>query len=125
MNPNRIYFGFFGIIGLLFLFFRFPYRSYIYAHNVFDFYIADCAPNFLAVFLYIFLRRSSTNEDNPYLLVTMSGVALIIYELVQGKSILFYDPKDIVATLLAVFIAGVSIKWLDKTLGEQSSATKP
>lgn len=121
---QKMYLCLAGLSLLLFLFFRLPYRNYIYEHGLFDFYIADTAPNFLTVFLFIFLRRSSTNEDNPYLLVIMSGVGLIIYELVQRKSILFFDPKDIIATLLAVVIAGFSIKWLDKTLSEQSSATK-
>lgn len=114
MNPNRTYFGFFGIIGLLFLFFRFPYRNYIYQHDFFDFYIADTAPNFFTVFMFVFLRRSLSKQESAILLATMAGAGVLVYEFIQGQTVLFFDWKDVCATVLATLLVYPCIVYFDK-----------
>lgn len=114
MKPNRIYLKLLGILGIVFLIFRLPYRSYIYEHGLFDFYIADTAPNFLTVFMFVFLRRSLSNQESALLLSTTSGLGILVYEFIQGKTILFFDWRDVIATVIAALLVYPCIVYLDR-----------
>ena len=114
MKPNRIYLKLLGISGIVFLILRLPYRSYIYEHGLFDFYIADTAPNFLTVFMFVFLKRSLSNQESALLLSTMSGVGILVHEFIQGKTILFFDWRDVIATVIAALLVYPCIVYLDR-----------
>lgn len=104
MKPNRTYLRLLGISGIVFLILRLPYRSYIYEHDIFDFYIADTAPNFLVVFMFVFLRRSHSSVESALMLATMSGLGVLGYEFIQGKTILFFDWRDVTPLLLRHYL---------------------
>lgn len=114
MKPNRIYLRLLGISGIVFLILRLPYRSYIYEHDIFDFYIADTAPNFLTVFMAVFLRRSHSSEESALMLATMSGLGVLVYEFIQGKTILFFDWRDAMVTVIAALLVYPCIVYLDR-----------
>ena len=118
MHQNSIlkktYLYLFGLASILFLLIRLPYRSYIYEHGLFDFYIADTAPNFLTVFMFVFLRRSRSSEESALMLATMSGLGVLVYEFIQGKTILFFDWRDVVATIFAALLAYPCIVYVDR-----------
>ncbi len=111
---KKTYLYLFGLTSILFLLIRLPYRSYIYEHGLFDFYIADTAPNFLTVFMFVFLRRSLSNQESALLLSTMSGVGVLVYEFIQGKTILFFDWRDVVATIFAALLVYPCIVYVDR-----------
>ena len=111
---KRAYLCLFGFSSLLFLVFRLPYRSYIYEHGLFDFYIADTAPNFLTVFMAVFLRRSRSSKESALMLATMSGLGVLVYEFIQGKTILFFDWRDVMATVIAALLVYPCIVYLDR-----------
>ena len=114
MKPIGLYLKLLGISGILFLLSRLPYRTYIYEHGLFDFYIADTAPNFLTVFMFVFLRRSLSNQESALMLSTMSGVGVLVYEFIQGKTILFFDWRDVMATVIAALLVYPCIVYLDR-----------
>lgn len=114
MKPNRTYLRLLGISGIVFLILRLPYRSYIYEHDIFDFYIADTAPNFLVVFMFVFLRRSHSSVESALMLATMSGLGVLGYEFIQGKTILFFDWRDVTATIVAALLVYPCIVYLDR-----------
>lgn len=95
------------ITSLIFLILRLPYRDYIYEHGIFDYYIADTAPNFLAALLFIFMERLTSKYEDGLLfiaLVALSG--LIGYEvLIQPYlSPQSFDVKDIIASIIGTII---------------------
>ena len=118
MHQNSIlkktYLYLFGLASILFLLIRLPYRSYIYEHGLFDFYIADTAPNFLTVFMAVFLRRSRSSKESALMLATMSGLGVLVYEFIQGKTILFFDWRDVMATVIAALLVYPCIVYLDR-----------
>ena len=94
----------FIITLLVFLFFRLPYRNFIYSNNIFDFFIADTAPNFLTIYLFVFFKKSQKIKHNNLMLVVFSFLGLTIYEfflqthIYKGARI---DLLDILASLIA------------------------
>ena len=80
------------------------YRPYIYANDIFDFWIADTIGNFTGTIAIIFFDFAGINpgykKGRIFLFVITIG--LIVYELLQ-----YFSPrsrcdwKDIVATLIA------------------------
>ncbi|MFS4415350.1 hypothetical protein [Maribacter sp. 2307ULW6-5] len=100
----------------LFLFFRLPYRSYVYANDIFDFFIADSAPNFYAVFLFVFLKKGQKNalyrkkikkQHHNIFLALSALLAFITYEFTiqiyayPGARI---DKYDVLASFIAFIL---------------------
>lgn len=84
------------------------YRPYIYANDIFDFWIADTIGNLTGTIAIIFFDFVIINPDhrNGRLVLLFITLGLIIYELAQyfsPRSIL--DWKDIIATLIAGVIS--------------------
>lgn len=85
------------------------YRPYIYANDIFDFWIADTIGNFTGTIAIIFFDLAGVNpyykKGRWFILIITSG--LIVYELVQyflpGRNTC--DWKDIVATIIAGVIS--------------------
>jgi branched-subunit amino acid transport protein len=95
------------ITSLIFLILRFPYRTLIYEQSIFDYYIADTAPNFLAALLLIFIKRISSKYEDGLLFIALAALAgLIAYEvLIQPYlSPQMYDVKDIIASIIGTII---------------------
>lgn len=90
-------------IIILFIILRFPYRDYVYKNQLFDFYIADTFPNFLGVFLCVFLERMTSKHNDGLLFVcTIIFLALVLYEICIQPYLFAqtYDFKDLVATFI-------------------------
>jgi len=84
------------------------YRPYIYANDIFDFWIADTIGNLTGTITIIFFQLSIINPEHRMgrLLLLVIPAGLIIYELAQyfsPRSIC--DWKDMVATLIAGLIS--------------------
>ena len=85
------------------------YRPYIYANDIFDFWIADTIGNFTGSIAIIFFDLALSNpyykKGRWFILFITFG--LIVYELVQyilpGRNTC--DWRDIVATIIAGFIS--------------------
>lgn len=107
MDSKSKYFYLSIISSILFIFFRFFYRNYIYSHNIFDFYIADTAPNIFPVFMYVFYKKHKEPSINVYLLCLGAFLGLTFYELFIQKHIYnaTLDINDIIASLLASLVA--------------------
>jgi len=120
---NKIYLKPLLITVVLFLLFRLPYRSYIYTNHIYDFYIADTAPNFFAVFLFVFLKKWQNTDSklfkNNYtlniVLIIASFLSMVFYELFIQKYFTnaIIDIKDIYASLFASVVAFVVIQKMD------------
>jgi hypothetical protein len=84
------------------------YRPYIYAHDIFDFWIADTIGNFTGTITVIFFELTIINPEHRKgrIFLLLIPIGLIIYELAQyfsPKSVV--DWRDIVATLIAGLIS--------------------
>jgi len=100
-----------------------PYRNYIYSNNINDFYIADTAPNFIAVFLFIFFKKwqnknftiFKTNFTANVVLAASSFLGMLFYELFIQKYFAYavVDINDIYASLLASVIGFFIIQKID------------
>jgi len=116
MKTRKYYTVLFIISFILFLFFRLPYRNFIYSKHLFDFYIADTAPNFFVIFLFVFLKKINNDAKiSNFHLVLFSFIGIVIYE-VFIQSYFKYatiDYKDILASLLASLIVFFIIKHKD------------
>ena len=85
------------------------YRPYIYANDIFDFWIADTIGNFTGTIAIIFFDLAVVNpyykKGRWFILIITFG--LIVYELVQyflpGRNTC--DWRDIVATIIAGVIS--------------------
>lgn len=80
------------------------YRPYIYAHDIFDFWIADTIGNLTGTITIIFFELALINPDHRKgkMLLLLIPIGLIGYELAQyfsPRSIL--DWRDMVATVVA------------------------
>lgn len=124
------------IIGCLFiiimLLFRAYYRPWIYANDLFDFYLADTYTNLFGECVVFFIIASLLSPDkmyNPIKLLLHSSCGLIIYELlgliIEGG---LCDYKDIIATciggLLSYIINRIIIRYIkvmQLSIGDKST----
>ncbi len=92
---------------VLFFCFRIVYRPFIYSNNLFDFYIADTAPNFFPVLAFVFFKKYKDVSINTYLASLGALIGLIIYEFFIQQYIYnsTFDWNDIIASLLASVLA--------------------
>lgn len=102
---KEIYFLIFSFCALAFLFFRLPYRSYIYSHHLFDFYIADTAPNFWAVPAFVFFKKWRKSKHSNALLCTSAFLGMVVYEYFLQS--FFYDATIDHLDALASFFGTV------------------
>ncbi len=80
------------------------YRPYIYAHDLFDFWIADTIGNLTGTITIIFFELALINPEHRKgrMLMLLIPIGLVGYELAQyfsPRSIL--DWRDMVATVIA------------------------
>lgn len=117
---NKIYLKLFLVTIVIFLFFRLPYRSFIYDNGIFDFYIADTSPNFFTVFLFVFYKKWQKTTVKNITLCLATFLGLSIYELFIQKymSIATVDYNDIIASFVGCIVAYYTIQKMD-TLKEQ------
>lgn len=101
----------FTVTLLIFLFFRLPYRNYIYSNNIFDFFIADTAPNFLTIYLFVFFKKSQKQPQNNLVLVVFSFLGLTIYELFLQTHI-YKGARIDLLDILASFIASITVYFI-------------
>lgn len=108
-NERKIFFGIFISMFVLTEIGRKIYRPYIYANDIFDFWIADTIGNFTGTIAIIYFDLAGVN---PYYkigrwLILFITLGLIVYELVQyilpGRNTC--DWRDIVATIIAGIIS--------------------
>ena len=92
---------------ILFLYFRILYRPFIYKNNFFDFYVADTAPNFFPVLVFVFFKKYQDTSINTYIVSSAAFIGLTIYEFFIQHHIYTstFDWKDIFASLLASILA--------------------
>ena len=89
---------------------RHIYRPYIYAHDIFDFWIADTIGNFTGTIAIIFFELGILNPDlrSGKRIILLITAGLIVYEVIQyflpGTNTC--DWRDIVATITA---GGISL----------------
>lgn len=113
---KNIYFNLFAVTILIFLFFRLPYRDFIFKNDIFDFYIADTSPNFFAVFLLVFYRKWQNEELKNITLCVLTFIILCLYELFIQKymSLATIDYRDLVASFIGTILAYFVIQKIDK-----------
>ena len=92
---------------LLFIILRLPYRDYIYNNNLYDFHIADTAPNFFAILMFIFLNKWENNNNSNIKLAISSFFGLTIYEFFIQQHIYnaTIDYLDVLASFVAAILA--------------------
>ncbi|MFC0264612.1 hypothetical protein [Fontibacter flavus] len=104
---KKNYLSLFLLSILIFVLFRFPYRTFIYSEGIFDFYVADTSPNFLSVFVYVFYHKwRFANHRSSIFLILSILLGLIFYEIVFQRfiSIQTFDFKDLIASFLGSVI---------------------
>ena len=103
---------------IIFIIFRFPYREFIYENNIYDLYIADVAPNFWAVPMYFFFKKSFKKSPSNIRLALGSLLGLVVYEIWIQKYIYnaIFDYRDIIASLVAAILTYFLCEYLDKKL---------
>ncbi len=111
------YLVFFIVTLLIFLFFRLPYRNYIYSNDIFDFFIADTAPNFLTIYLFVFLKKSQKIKYNNLVLIIFSFLGLVIYELFIQVHI-YKGARIDLLDILASLIASISVYFICEKIDE-------
>lgn len=84
------------------------YRPYIYANDIFDFWVADTIGNFTGTIAIVFFDLAVVNPEHKKgrIVVLVVTAGLIVYELLQTfspRSIC--DWRDIIATLIAGLIS--------------------
>jgi hypothetical protein len=108
-NERKIFFGIFISMFVLTEIGRKIYRPYIYANDIFDFWIADTIGNFTGTIAIIFFDLAGVNPAYKIgrWLILIITCGLIVYELVQyilpGRNTC--DWRDIVATIIAGVIS--------------------
>lgn len=118
---KKVYFRPLVIVIILFLILRFPYRNYIYNNQIFDFYIADTSPNFLAIFMCVFFERMTSKHNDGLLMICLIILgAILTYEIIIQPYLFAqtYDSKDIIASFLSLpicFFICKKIENLDMT----------
>ena len=95
---------------------RKKYRPYIYANDIFDFWIADTIGNFTGTIAIIFFDLAGINPEykNGKIFIYIIVVGLIVYELLQyfsPRSIC--DWRDMIATLVAGIISFIIYKLIN------------
>jgi len=116
MKTNYYYLILFLLSLFIFILFRIPYRQYIYSNSIFDFYIADTAPNFIAVFLFVFLKKWQKKNIPNKLLTISTFLGLTFYELFIQTHVYkgaVIDRLDILATFIASIIAYFICQYID------------
>lgn len=111
---------------ILFLFFRFPYRTYIYDNNVFDFYIADTSPNFIAIFILLFYFKWQKPMVKNISLCVLVFIGLAIHEFITQSllSLSVIDMKDIYASAIGSIIAYFTLVKLDNKFDNNKNQKK-
>lgn len=101
--------------AIIFLVMRLPYRKFIYQNGHWDFHIADTAPNFLAVLLFVFYKKHRGSVHSNQLLVSGAFLGLLLYELVIQTQIYdaTIDVLDIIASLAGSLFALLVCSYLD------------
>jgi|AntRauMFilla1563_2_1112583.scaffolds.fasta_scaffold05571_2 hypothetical protein len=100
---KRKYFILLLVTIFLFVILRFPYRNFIYSKDIYDFYIASTAPNFLATFFYVFYYKYKNHDHySTFFLVCVSLTGLFFYEGVIQQLLFFqtFDIYDLIASFL-------------------------
>lgn len=104
------------LASALFLIFRLPYREYIYNNSVYDFYVADTAPSFFAVIMFVFLQkiRWKTLFSNIFI-CTCAFLGASVYELFIQQHIYraTLDWRDTSASFLAGILSFFICKYID------------
>lgn len=115
-KSRQIYLIMLIISSLLFIFFRLPYRNYIYENKIFDFHIADSSPNFFAVFMFVFYKKLSPRKLRNTTICSASFLGLSVYEIFIQQHIYkaTFDINDIIASAIASLIAYLICMQLDK-----------
>tara|TARA_R110000823_G_scaffold309225_1_gene433282 strand:+ start:369 stop:758 length:390 start_codon:yes stop_codon:yes gene_type:complete len=115
---QKIYILLLIVSVIIFIIFRFPYREFIYENNYFDFYIADVAPNFWAVPMYFFFKKSFKKSPSNIRLALGSFLGLVVYEIWIQKYIYnaTLDYLDILASLISSIVFYFLCEYLDKKL---------
>lgn len=98
------------------------YRPYIYANDIFDYWIADTIGNLTGTIAIIFFDIAGINPTHRQgrLFLLLITIGLIIYELLQyfsPKSIL--DWRDMIATLMAGLISWGIYEFIVKKFPEK------
>ena len=104
-----IFFGIFISMFIITEIGRKIYRPYIYANDIFDYWIADTIGNFTGTIAIIYFDLAGVNpyykKGRWFILLITSG--LIVYEIVQyflpGRNT--FDWRDIIATIMAGVIS--------------------
>ena len=102
------------------------YRPYIYANDIFDFWIADTIGNFTGTMAIIFFEIALINPEIKLgrTLIPLITIGLILYELVQyvlpGTNTC--DWRDIVATVIAGLISWGICEFIFKKFNKKEPA---
>lgn len=101
--------------AIFFLVMRLPYRKFIYQQGHWDLHIADTAPNFLAVLLFVFYKKCRGSVHSNQLLVSGAFLGLLLYELMIQTHIYdaTIDVLDIIASLVGSSFAFLVCYYLD------------
>lgn len=123
LHMKKKYFLLILISILMFILLRIPYRNFIYLNEIFDFYIADTSPNFMAIFLYVFFYKWKYRDQFSTLyLISVSFGASIFYEVViqQILTLQTFDKLDIVASFFgSVLCFFICLKIENKNIKEE------
>jgi len=114
---EKTYLLLFLVSAVFFVIFRIPYRSYIYQNNFYDFHIADVAPNFFTVLLFVFLKKTNSSIHNNTVLCISTFIGLVFYDyfiqehFYKGATI---DILDIIASFFAAILSYFMVERIDK-----------
>lgn len=94
-------------ISILGLFFKFCYRNIVYKNNIFDWGIADSAPNFFfsmfipCIIIYYRINQGKFITNTNIRKVTFfSMLGILAYEFEQNFTNMTFDYGDVIATIL-------------------------
>ncbi len=113
-KETKYIWAFLFLLSGLAIIFKSSYRTYIYAHQINDFGIADASPNFFAgliITLLFFIQFQSMTFQKHAI---YAAIGLIAYEVIQGNIFQsnYFDAKDIVATVLGVAVGyAIGLQW--------------
>ncbi len=114
---KKKYLFLFLVSSVFFVIFRIPYRSYVYQNNFYDFHIADIAPNFFAVLLFVFLKKTNKKKHNNTILCISTFIGVVVYEyfiqehFYKGATV---DIFDIIASFFAAILSYLIIERVDR-----------
>jgi len=94
------------LLTIIAILFKSVYRGYIYINHINDFGIADSSPNFFAGLIIVFTYFIQAQKESLLKYSIFTLVGLVGYELIQGSVFRnnVFDLKDIIASVLGVFI---------------------